>query len=214
VNRAVLRPDTGGPGWFGFGADELRQAACLFLIALTLLGAYLVSLVPAVVLAAIVGIVAQSGHALGTTALLTGLVVLVSALGVFVFLIWLAVRLSLASPLTFDTRRVRVFGSFALTRGRFWSLLGAYLLAAIVYVALSLVLLVLVAAVAYALGGGTAGLARAFRPHTSSFGAYFGPTMIVQMLVGAALAPVQVFLLLGAPAAAYAQLTRRPVDVF
>lgn len=54
--------------------------------------------------------------------------VLVSALGVFVFLIWLAVRLSLASPLTFDTRRVRVFGSFALTRGRFWSLLGAYLL--------------------------------------------------------------------------------------
>ena len=53
--------------------------------------------------------------------------------------IWVFVRLSLAAPMTFDQRRLVVFGSWPFTRGSFWPLVGAYALA----IALDVVILVL-----------------------------------------------------------------------
>jgi hypothetical protein len=69
-------------------------------------------------------------------------------------MLMLAVRLSLAPPLTFATGRIDLFGSWALTRGRAGRILGAYALTlalvALVYFLSALV----VAAVGAVLAGG------------------------------------------------------------
>jgi len=53
-------------------------------------------------------------------------------------LIWLAVRLSLLVPLTLAENRFSLFGSFALTKGRFWPLLGMAVLAVVMAIVVSL----------------------------------------------------------------------------
>ena len=47
-------------------------------------------------------------------------------LAVFAALIYGIVRLSLSSAMTFDKKRVELFASWALTKGQFWNMLGAY----------------------------------------------------------------------------------------
>ncbi len=153
VNRSMLRPETGGPGWLAAGGDELRQAACLILTGLVLLGVYIGGLI---VVSLIMGLAVA---ALSTGGILVGVAAGLALLGL---LIWLAVRLSLASPLTFDTRRVRLFGSFALTRGRFWKLFGAYLLSVLVVLGLYLLLVIVLGAV-----GRCWAASAAWRPYSS-----------------------------------------------
>lgn len=52
-------------------------------------------------------------------------------LGFLCVVIWLAVRLTLYAPATVAEGRMRVFESMALTKGRFWKLLGALILASL-----------------------------------------------------------------------------------
>ena len=53
-------------------------------------------------------------------------------------LIWLAVRLSLAVPMTLDQGRIVIFESFKATRGRFWPLLGMSVIVFIMTMVVSL----------------------------------------------------------------------------
>ena len=103
------------------------------------------------------------------TALVLGTAVLLPA---FIFL---AVRLSLASPMTFETKRIDLRGAWRLTQGRFWPLLGTYFIA----FALSIVVVVLtfaiaVAAVAVA-GGGMGALGAAFQSDMSTMASVLTP---------------------------------------
>jgi hypothetical protein len=79
------------------------------------------------------------------------------------------VRLSLILPLSFTARRVRIFESWNLTRGRFWPLLGAYALSIVYVVITGLVALILFAALVWLISrvlGGTG--ADAWRPGEAS----------------------------------------------
>ena len=125
--------------------------------------------------------------------------------GAFALFVWTGVRLSLASALTFDTGRVRLFGSWRLTRGVFWPLVGAYLLAFVIIALISVVLLVVSALVAVATGGGANAI---LHTDTRSLGAYFTAARVVQTLVSAAAFPAFLTLLAGTPACAYAQIVR------
>ena len=203
VNRAVLRP-TAAPGFgrLAVGGDELRQLIVLVLLGLLFLAAYIVVVILAVIVGVGVALAAKAAGATGAGVLLGVL----AAAAVFCGFVFAAVRLSLASPLTFDTERVSVFGSWRLTRGRFWALFGAYLLSGILLMLLSLVAVVVVAAILAATGGGLQAAAVVLRPDMSSLSAYLSPAMLAWLAVSACVNSLGLAMLIGTPAAAYAQI--------
>lgn len=125
--RAVLRPQDAGFAYMRFGADELRQVLLMwvfFFIYLVIWGAPL---------AAVVALHASEFmEEAGIVALY--IVWFAAALGVSVFV---GVRLSLAGPMTLAKRRLLLTSSWSLTRGRFWPLLGMYVLTLIFAIILS-----------------------------------------------------------------------------
>jgi hypothetical protein len=111
--RVLLRPQEPGFLYLRLGRDELR-----------LLGVWLIVLVAAIPLLVVgVTIVSAVASAAGVwPAVLVGLLLLVA-------LIWLALRFSLAGPITFAERRLSLLKSWRMTRGRVLPLLGMSVLA-------------------------------------------------------------------------------------
>jgi hypothetical protein len=138
--RLVFSSEDGRFGYFRIGAQELRQLALQILATFVLMGGYFgCALGLGIVVAAISG--------LGNPAVMTALTAGMAA--TFAGLIMVIVRLSLAPALTFDTGKVDLFGSWRLTEGRFWPILGTYVLA----VALAAVVLVFANVLFFGLAG-------------------------------------------------------------
>ena len=150
VYRAILRPEDRGWFFLRVGADELRMV----LVSLLLL------IIAALVVLAVAFAVAGAAAAMPGTGwkVLTGLV---GGLGGLCLAAWVGVRLCLATPMTFAERRVRLFGSWRLTRGRFWPLLGAFLLAFVLTLAVSTVMQIVVAIIMGLSGGALASVIQA-----------------------------------------------------
>ena len=129
VARAVLNPRAGGFGYLRLGMDELRVFVVTLVLGILMFCAWIAIWI---VLAILLGIAAASG------ANWMWLVVVVAGLAGVAALIWLAVRLSLAVPITVAENRFAFFDSFALTRGKFWSLLGMAVIAFVMVLAISL----------------------------------------------------------------------------
>jgi len=120
VARGVLEPEKKSFGYLRLGMDELR-----------VLG---VTVVLAVLMIAVGTVAGLIGGVVGgiAVAMLEGWGVLIMVLlfiGLACLFIWLAVRFSLAVPMTVDEKRFALFDSFRVTKGRFWPLLGMALLA-------------------------------------------------------------------------------------
>lgn len=194
--RAVLRPSEDRVGYIRFGMDEARQALLVVLWILILVGAEAVAVIALIVLIAVVGLASKS---LGP--LVGGL----GGLAIFVAMLYCAVRLSLASALTFDSGRVNLFGSWKLTRGRFWKMLGAYLLALGVGLVILLLTVIIIVAVAGVLGG-IGAMASIFQPNTASLGAFFLPARLAVTLIWAIVTPLFWALFLMPPVEIYRHL--------
>ena len=182
MNRAVLRPGDDRLGYIRLGADELRQLGLFALIFVLGLVAYIGLIIAMIVVAGVGFAVSGGSKGLGGPAALMLVLLGLAVLGLWVF-VW--VRLSLASPLTFATGKINLFGSWGLTKGLFWPMFGAYVVATILGVIVSLLTVVITLAVTAVLGGGTGGLATLFRPDMTSVAAYLTPARIVTLVIGA-----------------------------
>lgn len=124
VLRAALRPGDRAFGYLRVSMDELRQILLSFLIVVVFLGyAAVVSLVSWFVTAIIAGLIGGSGATFLAGAMAFVLVGLA--------FLYPAVRLSLAPAMTFADGKISLFRSWPLTKGRFWPLFGAYLVAGV-----------------------------------------------------------------------------------
>lgn len=151
VSRSVLRPGESAFGYLRLGMDEVR----VLVVSVVL---FILFAVLSVVLFGIVGMVAGFSTAADMQALWLVVVLLVFA--AIAFFIWLAVRLSLAIPITMAERRIAIFDSFAVTKGRFWPLLGMALLAFVMSIVVGLLGSLVAMPIQLATGGlnGLAGL--------------------------------------------------------
>lgn len=129
ASRIILRPQDRGFGWLKLGADEVRQGLALLAVGAILLGAYIVLVMGAAILGAVSAIVSPILGAL------IGVLAAIAAIG---GLIYIGVRLSLVSPATFATGRIDIRGAWALTKGRFGLLFGAYVLSVVMAIIISL----------------------------------------------------------------------------
>lgn len=128
VARGVLNPKAKGFGYVRFGMDEVRVMVVTFVLGVLMTAACVVVFM---LIGIIGGIAAASGAGWGW------LVALAVGLAGVALLIWLAVRLSLAVPITVAENRMAFFDSFALTKGRFWPLLGMAIIAGVMTLIIS-----------------------------------------------------------------------------
>lgn len=207
VYRIIFRHDDTRFGYLRLGADELR------LVALTVI--YFVMAV--VFMAAIIlvaGLIAAAAAAAGSPlGMSVGALVELAILGLAVFL---AVRLSLAPVVTFAERRIALFDSWKLTRGHFWRLLAAYVLAAASIVAIALLALVVFITLAgvaiLATGGQLADVGAVFNPDETALASYLNPYMIAYMVVGSILTALYYAVVAAPGAVAYRALHDEPAE--
>ena len=175
--RAVLSPADDRLGYLRLGADELRQFALGLLTFAVFIGAYIALFFGVGVFAVILGFMSRS---LAAPAVALGFV------GVLGGLAFLGVRLSLAPALTFESGRINLVGSWSLTRGRFWPMLGAYTLTLAMVMVVYLLSLLLIFALVAIMNGGNLLTAMGRNPPTD-FMAYLAPWRVIQMLLTAVL---------------------------
>lgn len=182
--RMVLRPYEGGFAHLRLGADELRLTACNLIL-------YAIGVVMFVAAEAAVA-TANSAGGVGAT--------VVASIVSFCVIVWIGVRLSLATPMTFALHRMSIRASWELTRHHFWSLLAMWLLMLIFYLLIWLLVALIVSALV-AIAGGPVTLRdlHHFSPVEIVAG---GITFIVQLIL-----PMLLWLILYSPlAVAYQQL--------
>lgn len=126
------------------GADEGRIFVVGLMWIAFFIGAY-IGLVFAILIPVFIGLaMGESGIAL---AILLGVLMF---FGYMLLVLWLAARLSAAASLTVRDRRIRFFESWRITRGKGWTILGAW----IVLLLIIMVAYVVLYLVAIALGFG------------------------------------------------------------
>jgi hypothetical protein len=180
IYRAVLRPADNRQAYLRFGADELRQAGVSILLVLLFFAAYMGVVL---VLAILIGILSVVSKPVGG---LAAVLLVPAGLGA---LLYFAVRLSLANVLTFAKGKIDIFGSMTLTKGRFWPMFGAYVVATILAIVVYLLLFLIVTMLGGALSGfNMESLGNLMQSQTTSLESLMTPTGILSLAVGGLIA--------------------------
>lgn len=193
LNRLIQRPGDNRYAYLRVGMDEVRQIVVSVLTGLLLMAVLFGGVLVTGVLAA------AGGGPLGA-------LVLLGAAGGMIFLL---VRLSLASAMTFDKGEIVFFRSMKVTKGAFWSLLGAYVVAAVMSMIVWLLILFIVYAAAAIVTGDFSAAGSALRADTSSLKSYFTPSGIVQQLFSGFMAVLSALIMLSPGPTIYMALRER-----
>lgn len=197
VFRAELGPESGAERRVrvGLGPDEARMA-------LVLAALFGVQLVVAFGVAVLLGLLMAAGGG-GSLPALAAL----SQLAVLAVTGLLMVRLALAPPMALAEPGVRLAEAWRRTRGRFWPLLGALVMAAalamLVTALANFTFTMLAGAVLVAAGQGIGALKTAFLPSRDGWGALLAPGVIAYRAFGAVAVALVLPILAGPVAAAY-----------
>lgn len=202
VFRAVLRPSESGFGYLRFGGDELRQIGVNLLL-------FLIVIVAEVIVGIVIGVLVAVVGAAAPKALVFVAIIGIPLLICLIF--WVVVRMSLYSVQTFDTRKINLFGSFALTKGNFWSLLGGYIIALIMAFVVE-ILAVIVYSVVMLVVGMTAHITAGAADPANPLGMFMSnPVLLVPLALFIVIVTPLMFAIMIAPvAAAYRQLAGKP----
>lgn len=117
IYRAVLEPERKTFAYLRVGLRELCVIASMLALGVLLIAVLIAS-------SAAVGLIAQ---AVGPGSWGGGLVIFLASCGVVALLIWIALRLSMAAPMSFAERRFRLTEAWPLTQGQGWRLFAVAL---------------------------------------------------------------------------------------
>ena len=143
VLRAVLQPAQASIAYLRVGLDELRQLGLLLLIFVVWV---LYSTAVSSAAALLTALAGQAPAAIG------GLMKAVIWVAAVIAAIYPVVRLSLGPAMTFADGRISLFRSWTMTRGQFWGLFGAYVLAAVLGLLVGLLAMLVLGALAQVIG--------------------------------------------------------------
>jgi len=180
LNRMIQREGDKRLAYLRLGKAELLQVAVSVLTGLLLMAVLFGAALVTGVLAAVGG----------------GVLGVVVALAAICGAIYLLVRLSLASAMTFDRGEIVFFRSMEATKGAFWSLLGAYVVAAVMSVIVWLLIVIIVYAAVAIVTGDFSAAGSALRADTTSLQTYFTPSGIVQQLFSGFMAVLSALIML------------------
>ena len=205
VYRLIFRHDDTRFGYLRLGADELR------LMGLTLI--YIVLFIGLVVGVGMVSgiVVALAGLVSPAAQSFLGWLSIPLSFGVIVYVL---VRLSLAPVATFAERRLAIFESWGLTRGQFWRLFGAYVLALACVVVVGFLALVVFTGAAGVVvlltGGKLADLGSILNPKDVTLSSYLSIGLIASMILSSVFSALWNAVMAAPGAVAYQQLHGDP----
>jgi hypothetical protein len=199
VARAVLHPEQKAFGYLRLGGDELRVLAVTIVLGVVfgLLGG---------LMAAAIG--AAAGFATAGDQPALWLAVVLGVIVALVVFLWLGIRLSLAVPITVAERRIAIFDSFGVTKGKFWSLFGMSVIAVIMVIIVSLLGGLIIDAVGLVTGG-LGGLEQLDAQNFNAVLRDMWPALAVFIIGNAIMSALQLGILYAPYAAAYRGITGR-----
>ena len=202
IVRSVLRPTETAFGYMRVGMDEVR----VLVVSLALLVLFMVAGgLATVIIGVLAGFAAAGGGAV------IWILVVLATLAAIAAGIWLAVRLSLAIPITVAERRFAILDSFKVTKGRFWPLLGMALLAGVMSLVVSLLGSLIFLPVEMATGGLKALTALEGQGMAAMFQAAW-PAIVGWVVVNAILSALQVAVVYAPFSAAYRDIMGQKPD--
>ncbi|MDC7683970.1 hypothetical protein PQU92_11835 [Asticcacaulis sp. BYS171W] len=211
VFRSQLEPEARGFAYLQLGAAEIRQILATILWTLAFFVFYLLFALAVGIVIGLLSLVTKISGILG------GLLIFVAGVGAFVAFFYVLCRWSLVMVQTYAEGKINIFGSFKLTEGNGWTLLGGYLL----LVLATIILMIIVYGVMFGITMGAGGdfmssIQQMSQPDVTSLSALLTPGFVIQLVVGGLLSGVFYALIHGAAVSAYQTLARKKtnLDIF
>jgi hypothetical protein len=126
VQRAILRPTEGGPGWLKLGMDEIR-----FLLIVVL---YSIIFAVALIIAGVILGLFFAGSGESGMQIMQILIIILG----FIACSYFGTKLSLSFPLTLKEGTFSIGEGWSLSNGRFWTLYGAYFIILLILMAVGI----------------------------------------------------------------------------
>jgi hypothetical protein len=212
ILRAVLEPRKSGFAYLRLGADELRLILLNILI-------FILTLVFTAILTCVAAAAMWAAHRFVPDPW-TGWAIFLVVVLAFCLAIVIPIRLSLAPAMTFAEKNIRIFESWRLTRGRFWKMLGMWLLTLFFVIVVAIGFSVIRNIVLFSVGGASGAFGQlAALEHAEDVGKVIatlqkalGPLILVLVAIQGLVDAILRVIAVSPSAAAYAALSGRDAE--